>query len=333
MKRLVRLSIQKSKLLKTGFKRFLFKEVDRNQRLIMILGHRGAGKTTLLLQWMSQQKNNAIYLSLDDIYFESNRLIRLVDSLYLEGYKSLYLDEVHRYSYWSVDLKGIYDNYPDVNVVATGSSVLEVYKGQADLSRRAALYHLPGLSFREFIEFEHKISFKPISLSQLVEDHVDIYETYQERIDIDLVFKEYLQYGYFPFFKEGLKMYPQWLQETTRLVMELDIAAFEELNHSTVHAMRKVLYTISQSVPFIPNISKLSDKLGIPRNTILKMLDLLDRAKILSLLRSDNMGVSYLQKPEKIYLQNTNLIYALSEDKPNIGNVRETFFLSQGSGY
>lgn len=329
MERLIKLSEKISTSIGVGFKRFLYDQIDWEQRLSIILGHRGSGKTTLLLQRVHSFPENAIYLSLDDFYFETYRLVELVDTLVQKGYRHFYFDEVHRYQYWSSDLKNIYDNYPEIKVVATGSSLLEVVKGQADLSRRAVSYYLPGLSFREFLQLEHKQSFTALSLQQLIQAHQDISSSFLDRTDIEKAFHEYLKYGYYPFFKESKRFYGQRLLETSNLVLDLDIAPFEDLSYATVRNMKKLMFIISQSVPFTPNIAKLSERMEVPRNSILKILDLLHHAKIITLLKRETKGVSYLQKPEKIYLQNTNLAWYLSDNKPNMGNIRETFFLSQ----
>jgi predicted AAA+ superfamily ATPase len=329
MDRLIKLSQRKTKAVKTTFKRFLYSEIDWDQPLVLIKGHRGAGKTTLLLQRAKAVNENAIYLSLDDIYFETYRLVELIDAFYAKGYRYFFLDEVHRYEKWSQDLKTSYDNYMDIKIVATGSSILEVNKGQADLSRRAVIYDLPGISFREFLELANQQRFSQIQLSDLIQRHHEISADYFDKADIDTAYREYLQFGYYPFFKEGITFYGQKLLQTTNLVLDVDIAPFLELSYATVRNMKKLLYIIGQSAPFTPNITKISERLSVPRNSILKILDLLSHARIISLLKRETKGMSYLQKPEKIYLQNTNLAWILSESKPNTGNLRETFFFSQ----
>jgi predicted AAA+ superfamily ATPase len=329
MERLIKLSERKTAAIKTKFKRFLYNVMDWEQPLIIIKGHRGAGKTTLLLQRAKELKEITIYLSLDDIYFENYRLVELIDKLYNKGYRYFFLDEVHRYKLWSKDLKNSYDNYPDIKMVVTGSSILEINEGQADLSRRAASYDLPGLSFREFLALEYQEFFPEVTLDTILHHHHEISRDYVDRINTDKTFKEYLKHGYYPFFKEGIKLYSQKLQHTTNLVIDIDIAPFEELSYSTVRNMKKLLFIISQSVPFTPNITKLSERMNIPRNSILKILDLLSHARIISLLKRETKGISYLQKPEKIYLQNPNLAWLLSENRPDVGNLRETFFFSQ----
>lgn len=330
MDKLILKSNQKTAKTSLNFKRYLFNQIDWSERLSIILGHRGVGKTTLMLQAIQQfGTETSIYLSLDAIYFEENRLSELVDQLYAKGYRRFFLDEVHRYPHWSKDLKNIYDDYDDAYIVATGSSILEISKGQADLSRRAVEYKLVGLSFREYLSLSESMDFDTYSLEDIIQSHHIISSQITDKTTIIKHFNNYLKQGYYPFFKDGNSMYSQKLEATTNLILDIDIMSVEELNYSSIRNMKKLLYVISQSVPFKPNVSKLSEKLDIPRNTILKMLDLLDRAQLLSLLRSDTQGVSYLQKPEKIYLQNTNLAWTLSQEKPNSGNLRETFFFNQ----
>lgn len=310
-------------------KRYLFEQIDWSQKLIVVQGYRGTGKTTLLLQYLSVATKKGIYLSLDDIYFETNRLVKVVQQLYELGYRLILLDEVHRYLYWSKDLKQLYDDYSDIQIIATGSSILDIQKGSADLSRRAVAYTLNGLSFREFLNFEQKLSLQPLSLTEIIEQHHSIAPELLDLFNYKKLFNQYLQYGYFPFYLEGKGAYFGKLEETINLVIDTDITPFEELQYSTTRTMKKLLYVISQSVPFTPNINKLADKLDTTRATILKLLDLMHRAQILQLLKSSTKGVSYLQKPEKIYLQNTNMAYLFSNNQPNVGNIRETFFFNQ----
>ncbi len=329
MDRFILKSEKKRNEVTEAFTRYLLPEVDWNQRLILLLGHRGVGKTTLLLQQMKADVSKSIYLSLDDYYFEEKRLIEVVGALYDLGYRSFYLDEIHRYVHWSKELKNVYDDFTDSKFIVTGSSILEISKGQEDLSRRAVVYPLVGLSFREFLLLEEKVDLPVLTLDQIMQQHATIASDYLDHFDFKSSFKNYLTYGYYPFYREGKRVYHQKLQETTHLVIDSDITPFEELNYSTVRVMKKLLYVISQSVPFIPNISKLAEKMGVTRNTILKLLDILDKAQLLSLLHTSTEGISMLQKPEKIYLQNTNLAYMFAHESPNVGNLRETFFFNQ----
>lgn len=329
MDRFIGKSDKKRNEVTEAFTRYLLPEVDWNQRLILLLGHRGVGKTTLLLQQLKRDPAKSIYLSLDDYYFEEQRLIEVVSALNDLGYRSFYIDEIHRYVHWSKELKNVYDDFTDSKFIVTGSSILEISKGQEDLSRRAVVYPLAGLSFREFLLLEEKVDLPVLTLAEIIQNHATISSDYLDQFELKSSFKNYLNYGYYPFYREGKRVYHQKLQETTNLVIDSDITPFEELNYTTVRVMKKLLYVISQSVPFIPNISKLAEKMGVTRNTILKLLDILDKAQLLTLLHTSTEGISMLQKPEKIYLQNTNLAHMFAHDTPNVGNIRETFFLNQ----
>ncbi|MBU3659026.1 MAG: ATP-binding protein [Flavobacteriales bacterium] len=310
-------------------RRLIYDDVQWNERLILLLGYRGVGKTTLMLQRLKEFGEKGIYFSLDDLYFETNRLATVVEQLYSSGFRAFFIDEVHRYAFWSKDLKQLYDDYDDIHLVATGSSILEVAKGQADLSRRAVVHQLQGLTFREYLQFEKKINLSPIDLETILERHYEISSDLSEQFSFRRDFNNYLKNGYFPFYRENKSVYFQKLSETINLVIDIDIAPFEELNYSTVRTMKKLLYVISQSVPFVPNITKLSERLEAPRNTILRLLDLLHQAKIIKLLYAENEKLSYLKKPEKIFLENTNFMYLFAEGKANIGSIRETFFFNQ----
>lgn len=330
MDAIISYSNRKITQLKQSFERYLMKDIDWEQRLIVLLGHRGSGKTTLMLQRMKLSQQKAIYLTLDHLYFERHRLITTIELLYEQGYRNFYIDEVHKYLHWSIDLKNAYDTFEDAHIVATGSSILEIAKGNADLSRRAVVYHLYGLSFREYLHLSQNKYLAPITLTELIDKHSQIVEEIVNQVEIKANFQTYLKLGYYPFFNEGWKVYPQKLMEVSNLIIEVDIMAYEDINHSTVRNLKKMLYLISQSVPYKPNVSKLAEALQVSRNTVLKMFDLLQRAQVLHLLKTDAYGNSLLQKPEKVYLHNTNLGY-LYTDKPNAGNIRETFFLNQVS--
>lgn len=329
MERLIKISEKRQKNVGTGFYRYLFDEIDWDQPLSLIKGARGTGKTTMLLQRMKLIRDSVIYLSLDDFYFESNRLISLADELYEKGYRHFYLDEVHQYPYWSKDLKNLYDNYPDIKIVATGSSALQIDEGKADLSRRANVYLLHGLSFREYLALEQGHLFDNFSLGHILEHHIDAASVINDQVDILKAFRRYLMEGYYPFFTNDKRNYHQKLQQIVQLTTEVDIPAVEKINYATIKSMNNLLYVVSQSVPFTPNIQSLAEKIGVSRNLILKALDMLEKAGVLSLLRSDIKGVSYLQKPEKIYLQNPNLAYMFSGEEPNKGSLRESFFFNQ----
>lgn len=331
MEYLIDKSHKKAQFIKATQKRYLFDIIDWSQRLIVILGYRGTGKTTLLLQYLLIVDKKGIYLSLDDFYFESNRLMSTITLLYDEGFRLFLLDEVHKYQYWSKDLKQIYDDYPDIQIVVTGSSILDISKGNADLSRRAAVYELRGLSFREFINFRKNIRLSSVGLDDVLARHHTIAPDFLDTFSFENEFKDYLSFGYFPYFIESQTTYHQKLFETIQLVIDGDVAPFEDLQHTTIRKLKKLLFVLSETVPFTPNINKLAEKLETTRNTVLKLLDVLHQSQIIQLLRVNTTGISFLQKPEKIYLQNTNFIQLFAKNQANIGNVRETFFLNQTS--
>jgi predicted AAA+ superfamily ATPase len=297
-------------------KRLIFDDIQWNERLILLLGYRGVGKTTLLLQRLQEIGDQGIYFSLDDLYFESNRLVTVVEQCYALGFRTFFMDEVHRYQFWSKDLKQLYDDFEDIQVVATGSSILELSQGQADLSRRAIVYHLQGLTFREYLQFEKKLDIQALDLETILACHHEISADLSEQFSFEKDFNNYLKNGYFPFYKENKSLYYQKLLETMNLVIDIDVAPFEELNYTTVRTMKKLLYVISQSVPFTPNISKLSERLEAP-------------TKLIKLLNAEHIKLSYLQKPEKIYFENTNFVHLFADGKANIGSIRETFFFNQ----
>ena len=329
MEHLIQKSLRKSGWVTGKKKRCIYDLIDWNQKLIMILGYRGIGKTTLLLQYLSDSVKKGVYLSLDDFYFESNRLVTTVEELYRLGYRLFLLDEVHKNAWWSKDVKQLYDDYENIQIVATGSSILDISKRKVDLSRRATLYRMKGLSFREYLLFEKNIELPTITLPEVIEKHHKLGPDLLDVFSFPKDFLNFLKFGYFPFYLEGQSSYFQKLEETLKLVIETDIAPYEQLQHATVGMMKKLLFVLSESVPFTPNIKKLSEKIGIPRNTLLRLLDYLEQAHILHLLRKDTKGLSYLQKPDKIYLRNTNFIYMFSDQQANVGNVRETFFINQ----
>lgn len=329
MEHLKEKSERKAKLVQDKKQRYLYGQIDWTQRLIIVLGYRGTGKTTLMLQYLSSAEEKGIYLSLDDFFFETHGLVETIEKFYEWGYRLFLLDEVHRYLLWSKSLKQLYDDYADIQLVATGSSIMDVSKGNADLSRRAAVYKLQGFSFREYLSFHKNVVLPVLKLDEILSNHHRIAPELLDSFQYPSDFQNYLKQGYFPFFLEAKSTYFQKLQETILLVIETDIAPYEELQHSTTRTMKKLLVVLSESVPFTPNINKLAERLETPRNTILRLLDYLHQAQILQLLRANTKGVSYLQKPEKIYLHNTNFAYLFSPDMANIGNVRETFFLNQ----
>lgn len=316
------------------FHRYLFHSIDLNNRLIAIKGARGSGKTTLLVQLAKKLSpaNKTLYVSLDHIYFYENNLYELAKQFEQFGGTHLLLDEVHKYPNWSREIKLIYDNFPKLNIIFTSSSMLEIYKSESDLSRRAVTYNLKELSFREFIALETNNVYPTYTLQEILHNHSSITEKLLQEIKPIPLFEKYLKTGAYPYYKENEEAYTQKLLNTISLIIEIDINAVENLNYDTIIKLKKLLKTIASSAPFTPNISKLSQLVGLSRNSLVQALKMLERAGLINELYKSTTGIGVLTKPEKVYLNNSNLMYALAKENTNIGNVRETFFLNQIKG-
>lgn len=309
----------------TSFVRFLHDRIAWNSRLIAILGARGVGKTTLLLQHIKlyEKIDEVLFVTADDFYFTVHRLFDLAYQFFSNGGKRLYIDEIHKYKDWSRELKNIYDQIPGLSVVYTGSSVLDLEKGGADLSRRKVEYKLPGLSFREYVNLSQGWNLPPYSLDEILAGKVSF--PFEKERPLKL-FKEYLSTGYYPFFAET--EYPLRLRSVISQMVESDIPVFAEMNIASSVKLKKLLYALAQSVPFKPNYAKLERDLEISRNTLPDYINYLEKAGILNLLRERAQGMKLLEKVEKIYLNNTNMAYILSDATPDIGNIRETAFFA-----
>ncbi len=315
------------------FERYLAKEINWNARMVGIMGARGAGKTTLLLQHILREFGKTptivLYVSLDHLYFTIHTLLELAEEFYKNGGLYLYLDEVHRYANWSAELKQIYDNYPDMKVVFTGSSLLQIETGEADLSRRATMYHLYGMSFREFLEMENGLALPTYELGTILKNHVSIVSDIVQRVRLLPAFQNYLIYGYYPFFIEDKEAYPQKLLATFNQIIEQDLPAVVDIEYTTTQRIKKLFALIAELVPLVPNISSLSRDLNTTRLSLLNYLYYLWRARAILMIDKQSVGLKPMAKPEKIYLGNTNYAYAFAGEKTNIGSVRETFFVSQ----
>lgn len=313
------------------FKRYLYSKINWNARMIGIMGARGVGKTTMLLQHILENYDDidqTLYASLDDLWFSSHSLLDLVGWADSHGISRIYLDEVHRYEQWSETLKNIYDNYPDMSIVYTSSSLLIMDNAKVDLSRRQTVYTLYGLSFREFLDFEELIHLDTIALEELLQHHVGIAMKILQDIKIIPLFEAYLEHGYYPFYRETGEDFPLRLRETVSVVIENDLPAVENVSYETIMKIRKLLMIISERVPFEPNMSELWKQLSTNNDLGLKMLYALDKAQILNLLTNKVKNYKYLFKPDKIFLGNTNLMHVLCP-RVDKGNERETFFFSQ----
>ena len=332
MEQLFEKSYQKSMRTPMQFKRYLASQIDWNSRLIGIKGARGAGKTTLLLQYAKEhlpKGKQTLYISLDDLFFTANTLVDLADTFVKQGGKFLLLDEVHRYSNWSQEIKNIYDDRPDLKMVFTGSSMLHLDRAKGDLSRRAVMYELPGLSFREYLNYTEKCDFGPIAFGDLITSHTSIAMEITGQLRPLEHFSDYLHYGYYPYFMESPKLYLQKLAETISLALSIDLPSSQDISYASIEKIRLLLHVVAQSVPFKPNISKLSERIGISRNSLIHFLRYLEDLRIIKSLYADTKGIGILQKPEKIYLHHPNLQYALAREHSNIGTIRESFFINQ----
>jgi predicted AAA+ superfamily ATPase len=316
-----------------SFQRYLSHEIHWEGRLSAITGARGTGKTTMILQHIKSTFGNApkdvLYVSLDNIWFSGNRLFDLANDFEKQGGKYLFIDEVHKYENWSQEIKNIYDSFSDLKVVFAGSSMLEIYRGNADLSRRAVHYVLQGMSFREFLKFDQNIEFDKFTLEDVLNNHLEIANVINEKIRPLPLFNTYLKQGYYPYYKSDKTFYLSKLANTVNLILETDLPAVETIEVYSIRKIKKLLWIIAQSVPFSPKITDLAAVLGVSRNSLLSYLTILERGGLIHLLQSGAKGIKSLAKPEKIYLNNTNQIYAFDANQPNIGNLRETFFLNQ----
>lgn len=332
---LIEVSAKRIRNTKESFVRSIDNKINWNSRLIGIKGATGCGKTTLLLQHL---KNNymdlvssgkVLFVSLDNIWFAKNSLLELVDSFSKNGGKILYLDEVHRYEDWPVYIKNIYDDYPELQVVFTGSSLLQILDARADLSRRPVMYNMQGLSFREFLNIKTGNDFQELSLEEILLNHSRHAFDICGKVKPFEYFDEYLKSGYYPFFMEGLDSYYMKLEETVNMILDVELPLLRKIEISYVPKIKKLLAIIAESSPFMLNVSKLSGAMELNRATLLSYLKSLTDAKLIDSLFKDLKGVSSLQKPDKIFLENTNLMYLYQGENVDKGNARETFLINQ----
>ena len=301
-------------------------------RLNSVVGARGTGKTTLLLQRaksLKAQQEEVLYVSLDDLYFTENNLVSLAKQFERLGGKYLFVDEVHKYPGWARELKNIYDTYPGLIIAFSGSSILEIFKQDVDLSRRALIYELPGLSFREFLAFAEIGDFQPLEMAHILSGHRDIAVDIAGKIKPLQHFKTYLQSGYYPFFTEKNRDYALTLEQIVHLVVETDLRFMKGYDPAYSRKMLQLLRVIAGTAPFKPNISKLSERIGINRTTLLNYLRYLEKARLIALLHLPEKSISVLQKPDKVFLNNPNLYYVLNPAHISVGSIRETFFQNQ----
>lgn len=317
----------------TRFQRYLARQIEWEKQLIGIKGARGTGKTTLVLQWLNQKglpSHKAMYISLDELYFSTNTLVDTGREFYKKGGQLLVLDEVHKYPGWAREIKNLYDSLPNLQIIFTGSSIIDISRQEGDLSRRALMYELHGLSFREYLQLTGNLkNVEPVTIEQITTDPQTVRNSLPSGFRPLEHFGQYLSKGYYPFFMESGLSYHQQLQQLVRTIVEYDMAELKGFDIRNAKKMLQLLYIIAQNVPFQPNLSSLAAKSKIHRNSLNNYFHFLEEARLISLLYPSGISVATLQKPEKIFLSNTDLLFALSAEQPKTGTVREVFFHSQ----
>ena len=315
------------------FERELERKINWNARLISVRGSRGTGKTTLFLQHIkktfSNNLNKVLYVNLDNVYFSNNTLVELAEKFASRGGTHLFIDEVHKYENWSKEIKNLYDDFPELHIAFTGSSLLEILNGRADLSRRTLVYELTGLSFREYLSLIKAHDFPIFTLEEILKNNEQISAEIASKIKPFEFFDDYLSFGYYPYFLEGKDDYFNRLNETLNMILEVELPMLRGLEIAYIPRIKKLLAVIGESAPFIPNITQLAAKIGISRQTLLIYLKYLEDAKLINQLYKKSRGLSVLEKPEKILMENTNLIELFNGENANTGSRRETFVLNQ----
>ena len=325
------LSAKRMQTAPQAFKRYLFERIDWRDRLLIVKGARGTGKTTLMLQRMRDELPDparALYVSLDHLWFSDHSLYDVAEYHCLHGGTHLFVDEVHYHREWQQLLKNLYDDFPELSIVYTGSSLLKLETSGADLSRRQASYTLAGLSFREYLAFEGACEIDAVPLDELLANHSEIAADVSRKVKVLPYYYDYLERGYYPFYKEVYGGYGQRVEATINQVLENDYPSIEDVSFATIRKIKKMLVILAASAPQTPNMSALYRELETDRNQGLKMLGVLERAELLNLLSSKSETLKNMSRPDKIYCDNSNIMAALVE-RPDKGCMRETFFANQ----
>ncbi|MCX7115180.1 MAG: AAA family ATPase [Gammaproteobacteria bacterium] len=313
-------------------RRYLYEHIHWNERCLGILGSRGTGKTTLMLQHIKEcytlETEKALYISVDSPFFQAHDLFQFAKTFHQLGGELLCIDEVHKYPEWSIHIKSIYDSLPDLKVIFSGSSLLQVSQQKSDLSRRAIIFYLHGLSFREYLNFSLQAAYPVWSLETILSEHPRL--ATQLSLDIKILhhFKNYLKTGYYPFFLEGKDLYLFKVAEVIKHILEVDLPIVNRIEPRQISKIKKLLYLLATTVPFVPNISKLSEATNISRPQLYEYLEKLQDARLLNLVREPGRGYDILTKPEKIFLENSNLMFSITNEV-NLGSLRELFFVNQ----
>ena len=334
MESLVRRHLNRMQTVNLDFVRNIMDEIDWNERLLMIKGQKGVGKTTLMTQRIMQvfgptNTTDVLYVSLDNIYFGTHRLLDFIEQFHAQGGKYLFLDEVHKYSGWSLEIKNAYDEFTDMHFVLSGSSLVNLSDGEADLSRRCITYTMLGLSFREYLRMFHQKDFKKRTLQEILTNGNSICAEVNAQLRPLPLFSEYLHYGYYPFLKESQSNYYVRIENVVNNTIEVELPQLRKLDVGNIRKVKSLLGILSSNVPFTLDTVKLATMAEVSRTTLLNYLQILSEARLIQLLYSDATNVKRLQKPDKIYLENPNMLHALATTWVNEGTEREVFFINQ----
>ena len=309
------------------FTRYLYGQINWDNRLILLKGPKGVGKTTMLLQHIKRTFPNvdkAFYASADNSWFATHTIVDLAEYLVSHGVTHLFLDEVHKYNNWDKHIKEVYDSFPKLHIVITGSSMLQLNETEADLSRRCRTYTMQGLSFREYLKLEEVAQLSVLTLEDVLQKHMTIAAHISNQLPVMKHFESYLAHGYYPFYKEEGDGFPERLENVVNTVIQVEMPSVAKISYELVYKIKIMLGVLAEQSPFTLNVSNLAVKLGTSRDSVYKMLDLLQKAGLIRRLYQKSSGMKLLQKPEKILFDNTNLMVALSPHT-DIGTLRETF--------
>lgn len=334
MESLIRRHLNRMQAVTLEYVRNFMDEIDWNEHLILIKGQKGVGKTTLMTQRIlkvfgATNTADVLYASLDNLYFSTHQLLDFIEQFHAQGGRWLFLDEVHKYKGWSLEIKNAYDEFTDMHFVLSGSSLMNMNDGQADLSRRCIPYIMPGLSFREYLGMFHNKTFRPRTLSEVLTDGNSICAEVNAQLHPLPFFAEYLQFGYYPFLKEGKNNYYVRLENIVDTVLTMELPQLRGLDVANIRKIKALLTILATNMPYSVDTVKLSSMAELSRTTLLQYLQYLGEARLVNLLYADATNVKKLQKPDKIYLENTNLLHALSLTRVNEGTEREAFFVNQ----
>lgn len=316
------------------FVRDMMGDINWGDRLIAIRGQRGVGKTTLLLQRIAQQfgttnTTDVLYVSLDNLYFYTHGLLDFIEQFHARGGKWLFVDEIHKYKGWSIEIKNAYDEFSDMHIVITGSSMIDILNSEVDLSRRCIAYDMQGLSFREYLAMFHGKRIRKYSLDDILHDGIRVSQEINGSTKPLKYFSDYLSHGYYPFAKEGIDSYYIRIENIVTMVIETELPALRKIDLGNVRKIKALIEILASVLPLTIDTVKLSKMAEISRTSLLQYLQHLADAGIIKMLYSDNLSVKRMQKPDKVYLENTNMLYALSSTQVNIGTAREVFFVNQ----